>query len=85
MYGCRPTSVTIQPHSSATTAAMPDTAVARRNQGDLGMSRLKSHVAAEPQPQQHQGTTDAHHDVERPVEHRVGGGTVVRRDGVAAR
>src|SRR4029453_16065521 len=32
------------------TAAAPDTAVARRNQRDLGMSRLKSHVAPSHSP-----------------------------------
>src|SRR4029079_3372221 len=35
------TSVTIHPHSSATTASTPDVAVARRNHFDCGMSFLR--------------------------------------------
>ena len=41
IQGCRPTSVTIQPDSIATIAAIPETATTRRNQGVLGMSRLR--------------------------------------------
>jgi hypothetical protein len=41
IHGWRPTSVTIQPHSSATTDATPDMAVARRNQRDCGKSFLR--------------------------------------------
>jgi len=43
-HGWRPTSVTIQPHSSATTAATPDAATDRRNQRDRGMSRRRHQV-----------------------------------------
>ena len=43
-HGWRPTSVTIQPHSSATIAATPETATARRNQGVFGMSRRRHHA-----------------------------------------
>ena len=43
-HGWRPTSVTIQPHSSAITDAMPDTATARRNHGVRGMSRFLHHA-----------------------------------------
>ena len=38
IQGWRPTSVTIQPHSIATIAAIPETATARRNHGVFGMS-----------------------------------------------
>src|SRR5262245_12740671 len=49
-HGWRPTSVTIQPDSSATTAEMPDTATARRNQGVRGMSRRRHHAHASHRP-----------------------------------
>ena len=39
IHGWRPTSVTIQPHSSATIAATPERAHARRNHFVFGMSR----------------------------------------------
>src|SRR3954452_11916992 len=42
--GCRPTSVTIHPHSSATIADSPDTATARRNHFVCGMSRRRHHT-----------------------------------------
>src|SRR3954454_24897597 len=41
IHGWRPASVTIHPHSRATTAATPETAVARRNQRDCGKSFLR--------------------------------------------
>src|SRR6476646_6176917 len=45
IHGWRPTSVTIQPHSSATIEATPETAVARRNHRVWGMSRLRHQLA----------------------------------------
>src|SRR5262245_32964453 len=45
-HGWRPTSVTIQPDSRATTAATPETATARRNHGVRGMSRRRHHAHA---------------------------------------
>jgi len=46
IHGCRPTSVTIQPASRATTAAIPVSAAARRNQRDLARSRRRTASAA---------------------------------------
>src|SRR3954470_15786674 len=41
IHGWRPTSVMIQPHSSATIADTPESAQARRNHFVCGMSRLR--------------------------------------------
>src|SRR3954451_18856411 len=49
-HGCRPTSVTIHPHSSATTAETPETATARRNHLVLGMSRFRHQTNASQAP-----------------------------------
>ena len=41
MKGCRPTSVVIQPASIASTTPGPESATARRNQGEAGIRRVR--------------------------------------------
>ena len=77
IQGWRPTSVTIHPHSRATTEATPEMATARRNQGVCGKSRLRHQTNPSQSAERDQHRADPDHRVEGPVQHRVGRRPVV--------
>src|SRR3954449_4944656 len=75
VQGWRPTSVTTQPASRATTVRAPLTATQRRNQRLAGDVAPPPPVDREPQREDQQRRPDGHHDVEGQVHraHQVGG------------